>query len=289
LRRVFEMCEFCDRFGDGKLWYLNPKNFARQLYHRKMPGQEYVPEAIAYRKEREAVRFAFDRARLERNQEKMEQLRSKLDQVYQQNEPEQVLPLKDALKVAELSYPISSMSCMCRKIVRARDERSPDEYSCTGLGVGMLKWERWPERYRGGVHFMGLDEAKEWLTKWDKAGMVHIIMVYGSSYGGRPYVGGVCNCDYPDCVPLRTRLDYGVTHSLLKSHYVARVDYDRCNGCGICAQRCQFGAIKMEITKDKANIDMFKCFGCGVCETGCPRSAITLPLRSEFPALREEW
>jgi ferredoxin len=67
------------------------------------------------------------------------------------------------------------------------------------------------------------------------------------------------------------------------------VDYEECNGCGTCVQRCQFGAIKFEVTTDKTNIDMFKCFGCGVCETGCPTGAIRLERREKFPSLREEW
>ena len=62
----------------------------------------------------------------------------------------------------------------------------------------------------------------------------------------------------------------GSTTGCLKSHYVAKVDYDECNGCGVCVQRCQFGAIKFEVTQGKTNIDHMRCFGCGLCETGCP-------------------
>lgn len=283
------MCEYCDKFGDGGLWYLNPKNYGRQLYRRKLPGEKYVPDAISYRKEREALVSAFDEARLARDPERMNSLRSQVDKIYQANEPQQVAPLKDALKLVDLAHPVTTMSCICRKTLRGKDERSPDEYSCTGLGVGMLKWERWPERYRGGVHFASPDEIKKWLIKWDKLGMVHIIMVYGSSTGGRPFVGGICNCDYPVCEPIRRRIDFDINHALLKSHYVAKVDYEDCTGCGVCAQRCQFGAIKMDLTQKKANIDMFRCFGCGVCETGCPRQAISLELRTNYEPLKEEW
>jgi len=147
----------------------------------------------------------------------------------------------------------------------------------------MLKWERWPERYKGGVKFMSPDEVKEWLTYWDTQGMVHMIM----NYGGQ--IGGICNCDYPDCVIIRYRLDYGLNNALIKGHYVAAVDYDKCNGCGVCVQRCQFGALKFEITMDKVNIDQYRCFGCGVCATGCPREAITLVDRISLPALKDEW
>jgi heterodisulfide reductase subunit A-like polyferredoxin len=76
---------------------------------------------------------------------------------------------------------------------------------------------------------------------------------------------------------------------MLKGHHVAMVDFDVCNGCNICVQRCQFGALKMNVTLDKANIDQMRCFGCGLCETACPRGAISLVAKSEIPALREVW
>ena len=280
------MCEYCETYGDGTLWYLNPRNHGRQLYRRPRPG--YVPDAISYRQERDKLWTEYFEAVADELPE-AEELRQKLDKLIQVNEPCQVLPLKDCFRMVEIAQPVVAMSCICRKNMRAADERSPAEYTCTGLGVGMLKWERWPERYRGGVHFMSEPEAKEWFTKLDKKGMMHCVMVYGSGYEGRPFIGGICNCDYPDCFELRHRLDYNIDHHLLKSHYAAMIDFGLCNGCGICAQRCQFGALKMEGSRGKANIDQFRCFGCGLCETGCPRGAIKLVERELIPALKEAW
>jgi len=279
------MCFACDAYGDGGLWYLNPKNFARQLYKVKKPGEKASdygtdPETQggARRAQQMEVRFTDP----ERFQQivKEENIATRMGL---RGIP-QAIPLQDAFRVVEMAYPVAAMMCICRKTYRGTEETNIDEYSCTGLGPGMLKWERWPERYRGGVHFMSVDEAKEWLTKWNKKGMMHSIMTFGGSY-----VGGICNCDYPDCAAIRNRLDYGFEGSLLKSHYVAKVSYDKCNGCGVCVQRCQFGALKFEVTMDKANIDMFRCFGCGLCQTGCPRGAIDLIERMSIPALREVW
>lgn len=281
------MCEYCSKFSDGELWYLKPEHYARQLYRRPDPNEKYVPEAISYRKVRTELFNNLFEAKAEGNDE-AEKIVGQIDALYRDNEPCQIIPLKDCLDLVELSMPNATMACVCRKMTRATEERNADEYSCLGQGVGMLKTERWPERYRGGVHFLSAQETKDWLVKWDKEGMVHCIMVYGMEKG-YPYVGGICNCDYPDCLPIRHRLDYGITHNLLKSHYVAISDYDKCNGCGICASRCQFGAIKMELTTGKANIDLQHCFGCGVCETGCKRNSIKLVRREEFAGLKEEW
>ncbi len=56
--------------------------------------------------------------------------------------------------------------------------------------------------------------------------------------------------------------------------YRPEINYQKCDGCGICAQKCQFSAIKMENGKPKLN--RFLCEGCGVCELVCPKKAIQL-------------
>ncbi len=278
------MCWVCDIYGDGGLWYLNPKNYARNLYRLRTPGAARAfgedPETLGLRRMQEILETRFtDREEFSRLVKEANEMREKGP--FQIG---QVVPLQDAHKMVELSGPFAAMSCLCRIHTRAREERSPREYSCGGLGVGMLKWERWPERYKGGVHFMSPDEAKEWLTKWNKRGMVHIPMTFGGSF-----IGGLCNCDYPDCLVIRHRVDYGMETGCLKGHYVAKVDYDLCTGCGDCVQRCQFGALKLEVTTRKANIDLLQCFGCGLCETGCSQGAISLADRMSFPMLQEVW
>ncbi len=60
----------------------------------------------------------------------------------------------------------------------------------------------------------------------------------------------------------------------LKLSRVPVFDYDKCDGCGTCAKKCRFGAIKME--KGKPVLNPFLCEGCGTCEIVCPKNAIRL-------------
>ena len=53
-----------------------------------------------------------------------------------------------------------------------------------------------------------------------------------------------------------------------------KIDYKKCDGCGICAKHCKFGAIKM--INGKPKINPFLCEGCGLCAMLCPKKAITL-------------
>ncbi|MFC1726949.1 4Fe-4S binding protein [Patescibacteria group bacterium] len=53
-----------------------------------------------------------------------------------------------------------------------------------------------------------------------------------------------------------------------------------CKGCGLCLEKCPFGAISF--SKDKVGvygtpsveIDIKKCTFCGICETTCPDLAL---------------
>ncbi len=281
------MCYLCDKYGDPEhgngLWYLNPRNYGRHIYKLREPGEKHKGpggvEGVSW-----GPGVADLVAALEVSWEKFDSVRKEMAANWKKTGQErQVIPLQDAEKIMDLCSPIALMSCICRIAARARDERNELDYTCMGMGVGMFKWERWPERYKGGVKFVDPEGGKEWLRRLNKEGFVHQLMAFGS-----PYIGGFCMCDYPDCNSVRNAVDFdiGIT---LRSHYVAHIDYDKCNGCGICAQRCQFGALKFEVTYNQANVDQFKCYGCGLCETGCPRGAIKLLERKSLPALAEVW
>jgi MinD superfamily P-loop ATPase len=55
---------------------------------------------------------------------------------------------------------------------------------------------------------------------------------------------------------------------------MAAIDETKCIKCGICRERCRFGAITQDFT-----VDPFSCEGCGVCAIVCPVNAVTLTER----------
>ena len=55
---------------------------------------------------------------------------------------------------------------------------------------------------------------------------------------------------------------------------VARVDPEKCTGCGLCVEVCPVEAIRME--GDVAVVDPKACTGCGTCVDECPNGAIAL-------------
>ena len=56
--------------------------------------------------------------------------------------------------------------------------------------------------------------------------------------------------------------------------YEARKDGSRCVGCGICLEKCRFGAVSEDF-----EIDPLLCEGCGVCAWFCPEEAIRMEVK----------
>lgn len=52
------------------------------------------------------------------------------------------------------------------------------------------------------------------------------------------------------------------------------VEYEDCNGCGVCLDTCTFGAIILQ--NNKATIDQDLCEGCQACIEVCPQGAIIM-------------
>lgn len=59
---------------------------------------------------------------------------------------------------------------------------------------------------------------------------------------------------------------------------IVKIDEEKCNGCGLCAQACAEGAIEIINGKAKLISDTY-CDGLGACIGHCPEDAITIEQR----------
>lgn len=97
------------------------------------------------------------------------------------------------------------------------------------------------------------------------AGLVNLGLVVVLGFlakGGRAYCNLICPLGALDS------LVNGIARPLGKRYSVSS---EKCNGCGVCRDRCPVWAI--DIT-EKAQIDPFSCVPCGACLTACPHGAI---------------
>ncbi|MEM0112429.1 MAG: CoB--CoM heterodisulfide reductase iron-sulfur subunit A family protein [Fervidicoccaceae archaeon] len=76
---------------------------------------------------------------------------------------------------------------------------------------------------------------------------------------------------------------------------IAKVDEERCSGCGICISACPYNAISIEEKEGDrlARVEDALCMGCGTCASACPSGAMQqlgfkdIQIRAQISALSE--
>jgi ferredoxin len=193
----------------------------------------------------------------------------------------QVIPSEDAKLVMGIAGQISLVPCVCRFV------NSGEKHDVCMLFMHIPD-DLWGARGHfdriKDVEVLNVEEAREKVDKFAKEGYVHSIWTYIT-----PHIGALCNCDYPYCTPLRVRRHTEIKQALLKSEYIARVDEKKCKGCGSCASKCQFGAISISVSREKAVISSYECFGCGVCRIACENKAMSLIPRESHLIANKLW
>jgi len=82
----------------------------------------------------------------------------------------------------------------------------------------------------------------------------------------------VADCDV-DAADLHLLLEPEVKkRHRFQSGRLASIAPDRCTGCGLCLQRCRFGAIAKK--GGRYSVSPESCEGCGVCVLVCPAGAV---------------
>ena len=82
----------------------------------------------------------------------------------------------------------------------------------------------------------------------------------------------VCNCCACCCGAMQAHRN-GIP-MLASSGYVCVVNSDKCEACGSCVEKCQFGAIRL--IEMQLQIDPQTCMGCGLCAGFCSQNALSL-------------
>ena len=105
-----------------------------------------------------------------------------------------------------------------------------------------------------------LDEALDILKMTHEAGLVHMALGQGEFYEPG-VINSVCSCCSCCCSILGGVLRFGLAPNLIRSQAISVTDSLECDSCGVCVDRCHFGA--REIVDGSLAFNSDLCFGCG--------------------------
>jgi len=266
------MCDLCTQHGDGAIWYKNAKNYALDLLadvRRRNYIQAFLESTIG-----EGIASL---GRLETIYGKKKRLPERLVTAMVAKAKEehfgQVVPIEDIRLIVGQAATVVRMPCACRWAADKKEKRC-----CYALSYSPQTWHQDLDMsYFGtaptaGFETVGRAEAVAQMEILEEEGAVHTIWTMIT-----PFIGAVCNCTSHECLGLRTLAMQ--VDTLSRGEYVARIDPDLCNGCGLCASSCQFQAIGSRSVAGGdtvAGVDPKRCYGCGLCRQHCPTGAIGL-------------
>lgn len=126
---------------------------------------------------------------------------------------------------------------------------------------------------QGSARLVSLQEATEALKLANEHGLVHLTI-----YNPEQHVYALCSCCECCCHDIEFMKKLGRPDLVAHADYVAVVDTDACIQCGVCTERCVFGAQREE--SGAVAFDQDNCYGCGLCVSTCESNAIRMVPRA---------
>jgi len=281
------MCDFCHQHGEGKKWYLDARNYSedllsdlrrRRFIKRFFETPDHLANGEKALRKIDKIPAFFTRG-----------FRRKITEKQQAMHFGQVVPIEDIEKILGFTTSVVRLACICRHVALG-----PEHRYCYGISLGPQGGELMdivksvdpayligPQT--GGLEYMPKEEALALMRENEEEGLCHSVWSFVT-----PFIGGICNCSLPGCMAMKATLTLK-TPVMFRSEYIARVDADRCAGCGECVKICPFEAFAPYKRKAKARVDWKKCYGCGICRNSCVRDAIALVDRAAVPEAASLW
>lgn len=171
-----------------------------------------------------------------------------------------VLAFEDVREIIEKANVISVTKCTCRLTARKCDRTLE---ACLQINRGAEY-----NIARGTGRQLTKEEALGIVRKAEEDGLIHVVM------NKQNVDQFICNCCPCCCQTMPVLIKHNIS-VIEPSRFAARIDPELCTGCGICLDRCYFGAIAVS-EDDTTCVDTSKCMGCGLCQVTCPAEAISM-------------
>ncbi len=131
------------------------------------------------------------------------------------------------------------------------------------------------ESIQSGARRISLAQALVVLQRSHQSGLVHLSF----TFKGKEKPEVICSCCSCCCHSLSALVRFGMPDAVVESERIAEQNYETCDNCGACVQRCQFKARQLD-SDNHLVFNSSKCFGCGLCMSTCPTRSIKLIKRN---------
>lgn len=179
-----------------------------------------------------------------------------------------IMHYEDARELVTSKRKIIVAPCICRREHKMIGEGcGKEDETCLVFGLGAEYYHK-----NGLGRFIDSTEALEILEKADKEALV-------LQPSNAKKIVNICCCCGCCCQILRSFKRYPRPSDLVSSPFRAEFKTADCEGCGVCVERCQMDALRLE--DGVAVLDGDRCIGCGLCVTTCPTGALRLVRKPE--------
>jgi ferredoxin len=185
----------------------------------------------------------------------------------------EILPYEIADELVKAQEKFAVAPCICRRKAEISGT------GCSAPSESCLIFGDWADYYvRNGLgRHIDSVEVSDILVKADESNLV-------LQPNNSQLTSFICTCCGCCCGVLNRFKMHPRPSAAVARPFIANVEVETCEGCGLCVDRCQMDAIGLE--DERVSLDSNRCIGCGLCISTCPTHSLTLVRKSPAEEIR---
>jgi len=175
----------------------------------------------------------------------------------------EILPYERADELVKAHNRFAVAPCICRRKAEISGA------GCNAPSESCLIFGDWADYYVRNGFGRSIDsvEVKDIIVRADESNLV----LQPSNSQEASFICTCCGCC---CAALNRLKMHPKPSAVVASPFIANAEPETCEGCGVCVDRCQMGAI--DLVNEMVSLQSDRCIGCGLCVSTCPSGSLSL-------------